>query len=136
MSYWTHICAVIDIDTFKEDDDLVLWIGRRLQNAPKITGAERDTSVFINIPPGYNVSTSCDCNRCEHNLGGNKCDRPDDDFVCPSGNYQTRAVITVIGDLRDRQINQTEFEWSEFFKYIKEDLLWDIRNYSCRIQGD
>lgn len=140
MSHWTHIVGVLHADTFTEVDDLKERLEQALNNAPKITGSEQDANVFVNIPSGHNSWTSCDCARCEfkdtirHYPDGYECDAPKG-YRCPSGAYQTRAVITVQGDLRDRMKSQTKKEWNAFHRYIAKELDFGVRIATCRIDG-
>ena len=140
MSYWTHIVGVMHVDTFEEVPDIKTYIEDKLKNAPKITGSESDADVFVNPQSGHCCWTSCDCNHCEyketikHYEDGFECDCPDD-FVCPEGEYQTRAIITVCGDLRDRMKAQTKREWNAFHRYIAKELGFSIRIATCKING-
>ena len=146
MSYWTHIAAVIDVDTYIESPTIQSDVEKLLKDAPKITGSEEDAAVFVNVLPGYNVSMSADCAHCKF-YGGEEgaeeghffcsADRNKGD-ECLDSEYQTRVVITVIGDLRDRMRDQTKKEWLEFKKYIAKhvnDNGFYIRNCACNIQG-
>lgn len=137
MSYWTHIVGVIDFDTFKESVALAEDILKELESAPKITGSEKDAEIFVNQLSGHNVSVGRDCKRCKYKDTGDDeyCYTPED-FECPSGEYQTRVVITVIGDLRDRGKKTTETEWKEFVAYIENNMSGYIRNISCNILSD
>lgn len=127
MSYWTHIVASIDAETYIESDTIKTDVEKMLERAPKITGSEGPADVFVNVLSGYNVSCWDEDKHHE---------------------YQTRVVITVVGDLRDRMKEQTEKEWTEFKKFIGEELLEDsdeegnpdglnfgIRNCSYEIIG-
>lgn len=144
MSMWTHIVAAIDVDTCIECDDIENRIEKLLKIAPKITGSEGDADVFVNVLSGYNMYTSKDCDRCEFgnsivhlDEGVFTCEAPVN-YECPSGKYQTRAVITVIGDLRDRTRDRTKAEWMEFKKYIDKNINgrgFIIRNYAWKIIG-
>ena len=123
---WTHIVASLDVETYVESDTIKEDVEKMLEKAPKITGSEGPADVFVNVLSGYNVS-------CWEDDEGHK--------------YQTRVVITVIGDLRDRQKSQTEEEWNKFKDFIGEEytndsdecnpdgLNFGIRNYSCKIEG-
>jgi hypothetical protein len=102
------------IDTYVEVEDIEAYVEDKLKNAPKITGSERDADIFVNAEPGRNISVSKDCARCDYGGtirscedGGFECDA-DDDYRCPYGTYQSRAVITVCGDLRDRTVPPPE----------------------------
>lgn len=144
MSHWTHIVAAIDIDTYHDSKDIKGYVENILKDAPKITGSERSADVFVNALSGHNHWTSCDCNSCEwkdtlvHYTeaegGGFSCGAPED-YRCPYGKYQTRVVITVIGDLRDREREKTVREWWAFRDFVKAKVGcgYQFRNCTCRI---
>jgi len=126
MSWWTHITASLDVDTYIESDNIKEHVEKLLEKAPKITGSEGPADVFVNVLSGHNHSIYDDEGFRE---------------------FQTRVVITIIGDLRDRYKDQTEDEWNKFKAFIGEDendesfikdpngLNFTIRNYSCNIMG-
>lgn len=144
MSCWTHITACISIETgiVEKRPELKRRLKKYIENAPKITGSERDADIFINIKTGHNFWTSKDCDHCkyantlhdviEDGEEYSKCDGPEN-YKC-SAEYQTHAVITVQGDLRDRTKKQTQTEWDAFLKYIETDNF--VRDYSVNIEGD
>lgn len=140
MSYWTYIVGVIHVDTYEEVDDIRAYVQDALKNAPEITGSEGPASVFVNAESEYNVSTDFDCARylykdtLQTDCLGFSCDSPED-FHCPYGEYQTCAVITVCGSLRDRFKKQTRKERNEFHRYIAKTLGWSVRIATCRIDG-
>jgi hypothetical protein len=147
MSCWTHIVAVFDVDTYIEDKNIKEIVEGKLANAPKITGSERNADVFVNVKGGHNVWTNCDCKICPHKetliyegqtksgLGSEYSCKPDEGFVCPEGKYQTRVVITIVGDLRDREKETTKEEYKAFLKYLKKNCDFEIRNKSVNIIG-
>lgn len=147
MSWWTHIVAAIDVDTciYKDNDVVVNKVYEFLKSAPEITGSEGNAAVFVNILPGYNYYTGADCDRCKYGpsivrspKGGFQCDSPDG-YRCPEGRYQSRVVITVIGDLRDRMLEETQKEWDDFKAYVDGEINkkgYIIRNCSCNIIGE
>lgn len=124
MSQWTHIVAVLDVDTghqMQTDKDVDV-IRKALEAAPKITGGERPADVFVNLLSGFNGVTFDDDSNPIH--------------------HQSRVVITIIGNLRDRSREQTEKEWQAFKDFIgwendykrkKNSLNYYIRNYDCSI---
>lgn len=116
MSNWTHITGTLYIETYKERKNIKKYAEKILKNAPKITGSESDTDIFVNSLSGYNVSS------WKKDKNG--------DFL----KYQTRVCITLAGDLRDREINQTEEEFNEFIKFIKDNF--DIYYSSVAIYED
>lgn len=134
MSVWTHIVAVLDVNTYAEVDDIEAYARKKLENAPKITGSEEDAVVFVNAVPGYNISTGADCSRCEHGAANHTVCNAPEDYVCPHGEYQTRVVVTVQGDLRDREQEQTWSEWFKFKSFIEDELEWTFRNYTVRVE--
>lgn len=115
MSRWTHIVAAIDVDTYIESKIIKSDVEKLLEDAPKITGSERDASVFVNVLPGHNISIY-----------------DEDGFR----EFQSRVVITVIGDLRDKTGTKTRKEWNEFKTFIETQINgdgWWIRNCACKI---
>lgn len=143
MSHWTHIAAVIDVDTYIQSPTIQSDVEALLEDAPKITGSEGPAEVFVNVLDGYNCWTT-DCRRCEFyggkaEDGGFYCnaDREKGD-KCLTGKYQTRVVITVLGDQRDRMRDQTKREWLEFKKFVAEKVNGEgfgVRNCACTIRG-
>lgn len=140
MSLWTHIVGVIHVETYIQKDDIKSYVEEKLKDAPKITGSEGDADVFVNPQSGHSMWTSCDCARCKYgdtvkyHDGYQECDSPEG-FRCESGEYQTRVIITVCGDLRDRSKEETQKEWNEFYRYVKEELKFTVRISSCDIAG-
>lgn len=128
------------VDTYTQVDDIQKYVEEALKDAPEITGSEGPASVFVNVEPGWNVSTGCDCGRCQYKDAikycddGPECNAPED-FKCPSGKYQTRVIITVQGDLRDRMRHQTKKEWNAFHRFVAKKLDYGIRIATCRIEG-
>lgn len=142
MSCWTHVVAVYHIETYKQEKDIKIYVEKLLENAPKITGSERDADIFVNVLSGYNVFIGADCGACEYkesiiydDTGGFSCDA-DKNYKCPKGDYQTRVVITVIGNLRDRMKDITKQELKEFERYLrlkKKGCYFDIENKAVKI---
>lgn len=137
MSCWTHVLASYDVDTFIEanKDVLVKKVEEILNEAPKITGSERDADIFINVLPGHNMFTSQDCDNCKHyDTITQKCICDEEHFECPTGEYQSRVIITIMGDLRDRTKQQTGPELNAFSKFIKDKFM--IRNQTISLECD
>ena len=142
MSDWTHIVAIFDVETYIEDKNIKEIIEEKLKNAPKITGSEGNADVFVNVLSGHNVWCGCDCGHCQYkdtiidyDEGSFSCDA-NEDYECPEGKYQTIVVISVIGDLRDRNKETTKAEYETFLKFLKEDCDFDIRNKTVKIIGN
>lgn len=145
MSMWTHIVAAIDCETYIHSNVIKADVEKLLEDAPTITGSEGSADVFVNVLSGHNIWTNCDCKHCKYQdtiqhdkeNGGFCCGCPDG-YECPEGEYQTRVVITVVGDLRDRMRNTTEAEWQEFKTYIEKHINgrgFSIRNCAYSITG-
>jgi hypothetical protein len=121
---WTHIVASIDVDTFIQSDTIKEDVEKMLEKAPKITGSQGPADVFVNVLSGHCISI----------YENDECKK-----------FQSRIVITVIGDLGDRMKDQTEKEWKafkdfigiepEFYNEDREGLNFEIRNCSCEIKG-
>lgn len=142
MSRWTHVIGSLYIETYKERKDIKGFVENILNDAPKITGSEKDTDIFVNPLSGHNTWISCDCERCVYKdtivhldeEGGFQCDA-ENTFECPEGNYQTCVVITIVGDLRDKDGETTKKEIEEFIRFLqKQDF--DIDYHSVRIEDE
>lgn len=143
MSMWTHIAAVMYVDTYIEATNIGDIVREMLKDAPKITGSEGDADVFVNVMSGTNVSISCDCAACdyghsvEYNDDGTFTCAGPDGYKCPWSHYQTRVVITVVGDLRDRERCQTKAEWYAFKKFVEKRINdnrgFTMENCACKI---
>lgn len=145
MSMWTHITACMSVETgiVAKKPELKKRVKEYLDKAPKITGSEGPADVFVNIQGGYSFYTSHDCDRCKYrdNIIELKDENGDDYMMCSapdkhdcSAEYQTRVVISVQGDLRDRVKEETEKEFEEFKKYVEK--LGYIRDYAVNIEGE
>lgn len=138
MSKWTHIVATLYVETFTEDKNIGDRVKRLIAAAPVITGSEANADIFVNPLSGYNTSISCSCNECEHFISGDAwnespwCEAPKG-HTCPIEEYQTVVAITIVGDLRDREINQTRQEYLDFKKYIEQTIGYDIFYDTCSI---
>lgn len=111
MSCWTHITACFSVETgiVAKKPEVLKQVKSYLEDAPKITGSESDADIFVNVQTGYDLFGS-------------------------DGKFQTRVVISIQGDLRDRMYNQTKKEFDEFLKYIKSKYY--IRDYAVNIERD
>lgn len=141
MSRWTHIIGSFYIDTMETTDNLKSYIEEQLKFAPKITGSESNVDIFVNLLSGYNTFTSPDCDRCKYKgtlkqsktNGYLECDA-DNGYHCPEGNYQTCAVVTIVGDLRDRDADTTIEETGSFIDYLNSSN--DIYYASVTIEDE
>jgi len=112
MSNWVSIVAVLEVETeicshtMKKDFEVIL------KDAPKITGGEGDAQIFINIPSGYNLSVH---------------------FKGEIEEFQTRVVITICGNLRNRFEDKTTREYEAFVKFLEDKDYW-IRSQTVKIE--
>ena len=135
MSKWVYVVGTIEVETYNRSEKPKKYLKNLIKDAPKITGSEGPVEVFVNIPSGHNVSVTGDCNACPHGkLKGSDivCKRKEGD-QCTTGYYQTRALITLYGNLRDREIKQTEEEYSAFVRFLEEDCGLGIDNVALNI---
>lgn len=138
MSMWTYVIGAIHIDScyMLPEDELRNKIESILLDAPAITGSEGNCQVDVVIKDGYNMSISKDCKRCPHkeddeDFYNEPCEAPAD-YECPSGRYQTSAIISLCGDLRDRRIDYTAEEVNAFVEYVDKQFV--IQNMSIKIE--
>lgn len=140
MSKWTHIVACIYLETSIEDKNIESIVREVLLKAPKITGSECDADIFVNTRSEHNTYDSQDCWHCpfnytkvQHKNGCYSCNAPID-YECRDGEYQTSVIITIAGDLRDREIIQTKNEYKNFIKWLKDNFfLSSVRVKTCKI---
>ena len=144
MSHWTHITACLSVETgmVEKRPELRKKIKQFLKDAPKITGSEGPADIFVNIQSGHNFFMSRDCAHCKyrdslHDITENgkeyqECDAPDN-YDC-SAEYQTCVVISIQGDLRDREFNKTKEEFEKFLEYVKDKF--HVRDYTYNIEGE
>lgn len=117
MSRWTHITSCMSVDTFEENRKRIKKsIINYINNAPKITGSEADAEVYITLQRGYNVSS---WKRDKHG-----------DYI----QYQTCIIISIQGDLRDKDGETTKEEFIDFLNYIEKEYM--IRDYSINIEDE
>lgn len=135
MSKWVYVIGTIEVETYNHSKKPKEYLENMLKDAPQITGSEGPVELFVNIPSGTNVSITPDCMACPHGkLSGShfKCIAPKG-IECTIGHYQTRALITLYGNLRDREIKQTEEEYSAFVRFLEEDCGLGIDNVALNI---
>lgn len=114
MSRWTHITSCMSVETCTRNKKRVKKsIIDYINKAPKITGSEADADVYVNLQNGYNLSSWSKGRRKE---------------------YQTCIVISIQGDLRDKDGETTRDEFVEFLNYIQKEYI--IRDYSLNIEDE
>lgn len=117
MSRWTHITSCMSVDTCIENKKRIKKsIIDYINNAPKITGSESDAEVYVTLQRGYNISSW-------------KQDKTDN-FI----QYQSCIIISIQGDLRDKDGETTKEEFINFLNYIKAKYI--VRDYSINIEDE
>ena len=117
MSRWTHITSCMSVDTCIENKKRIKKsIIDYINNAPKITGSESDAEVYVTLQRGYNISSW-------------KQDKKGD-FI----QYQSCIIISIQGDLRDKDGETTKEEFIDFLNYIKKEYI--VRDYSINIEDE
>lgn len=116
MSRWTHITSCMSVDTCELNKNRIKKsIIDYINNAPSITGSEGDAEVYITLQRGHNVSTWSRDKDC-------------------SVYYQTCIVISIQGDLRDKDGESTKEEFINFLDYIGKKYI--VRDYSINIYDE
>lgn len=117
MSRWTHITSCMSVDTCVENRKRIKKsIIDYIDKAPKITGSEGNAEIYIALQRGYNISS----------WKKNK----DNDFI----HYQSCIIISIQGDLRDKDGETTKEEFINFLNYIKQKYI--VRDYSINIEDE
>ena len=117
MSRWTHITSCMSVDTCIENKKRVKKsIIDYIAKAPKITGSENDAEVYVTLQRGYNISS------WEQDRKG--------EFI----KYQSCIIISIQGDLRDKDGETTKEEFIDFLNYIKAKYI--VRDYSINIEDE
>lgn len=96
---WTHVTGCIYVDTMHNSKDIKKYVEKILKDAPLITGSEQNADIFINPLSGYNTSVF---------------NRDNIEY------FQTCAAITIVADLRDREMEKTQEEIAGFINFIRD----------------
>lgn len=114
MSWWTHIRGTIEVEVFGRTQAESRYILESvLDHLPRVTGSEGDMNVYITQEAGYTHYSSVDeFGLCTNNL---KDDYGDKTRQRGWLRTQSKYMLTVEGDLRDREFEETK---REFMKWI------------------
>ena len=99
---WTHVTGCIYVDTMHNSKNIKKYVEKILKDVPLITGSERNADIFINPLSGYNTSV----------FNGDNIE-----------DFQTCAAITIVADLRDREMEKTQEEIVGFINFIRDKFL-------------
>ena len=109
MSYWTHINGTIAISAIgRTQHEMRYIIESVLEHLPDVTGSEENMSTYVIQANGYNEWSS-------HNEFGIHV--PHRDNKC-----QSKYLLVVDGDLRDRLFDQTLREFTKFLTRLSKRL--------------
>lgn len=149
MSEWSSCYAIIEVSTFKSLPNFKRILDAVLQQAPKITGSERDCDITYKIDelgigmpypcrtcPFYNELRDALIIRKDYifcpgaeNVKENQIDKlpcntkvGNAEFWKYISQYQAFADITICGYLRDRTRETTEKEFKAFIHHLKHFL--------------
>lgn len=133
MSYWTHIQGTIVVSPIgRTQAEMTYILNTVLDHLPNVTGSESDMHISFTQMPGTNNSSSCD----EFMM---KTDNLRDRYGHRSYNHgwmvmQDDYLITVTGDLRDREFEETYREFVNWLcrlakRVIVEGVLVRIKEY-------
>lgn len=133
MSYWTYIQGTIIVNPMGRTQPKKRYILETvLSHLPRVTGSEKDMSIYIIQKNGYNSSSSCDeFGEVTNNLVDYH------GYKSRSRGWlqtQDEYIIVVNAALRDRGFKQT---YREFMKWVVrlgkrisiEDILVEIKGY-------
>lgn len=128
MSQWTYVNGVIKVDTFSRSSAETLYLVQTVVNhLPAISGSEGDVQYYITIENGYNTSSNVDEFNNFSNLGNGWTGRR-------LFEYQSCALITMSGALRDRTFEETLRETTKALARLSSRLFVDecivlVRSY-------
>lgn len=123
MSYWTRVTGAIVMDTCSESTEQTLFIASTImKHLPRITGSEKPADYHIAVRDGHNCTSTSD-------EFGRTTDLMDDGLH----QYQSQAVLTVTGDLRDRRFEQTLRETAKMLARLASRVL--IEDCSLTVRG-
>lgn len=114
MSWWTHIKGVVEVDVGGRTQAEVRYILESvLDHLPRVTGSEGDMNVYITQESGENMSCSCD----EFGMRTNNLKDFYGDKTYKHGflRLQSKYMLTIDADLRDREFGETK---REFLKWL------------------
>lgn len=114
MSWWTHIKGVVEVDVGGRTQAEVRYILESvLDHLPRVTGSEGDMNVYITQESGDNYSSSCD----EFGMRTNNLKDCYGDKTYKHGflSLQSKYMLTIDADLRDREFEETK---REFLKWL------------------
>ena len=130
MSWWTYINGIIKVEPLGRTQPEKRYILETvLSHLPKVTGSERDMSVYINQLDGHNFSSNADEFGQFSNLGN----APYWRGGRASFETQDTYLITVNASLRDREFDRTLKEFQNWLcrlskRVTVEDVLVKIED--------
>lgn len=121
MSWWTHVKGVVEVDVPGRTQAEIRYVLESvLDHLPRVTGSEGDMNVYIAQEAGHNCSSSCD----EFGLRTNNLKDLHGFKSAKCGWLETQGMymLTVEGDLRDREFEETKREFSKWLCRLAKRL--------------
>lgn len=123
MSYWTYVTGVIEIDSYAATNPMADYITRTvLAHLPKVSGSEGYMKCYVIVPDGHNVSSS-----------HNELMEPVSFGLRNVFETQTKRLIVLDGNLRDRFFEETFSELNKFLNRLSKRL--SIYNVCVQLTG-
>lgn len=128
MSFWTHISGVITVSPLgRSQPEKKYILDTVLQHLPKVTGSDTKMNVYVIQKNGYDTSTTHDEFGQWSNLGNDIEHRH-------SFKTQSRYLLVVEGDFRDRLFHQTLREFNEWLCRLAKRIL--VVNIVVELTGE
>ena len=130
MSHWTHINGTIKVSPMgRTQPEMTYILQTVLEHLPKVTGSEEDMKVYMIQERGYDMSSSCD----EFDMRTDKGVKHFWNSKYGSFETQNSYMLIVRGDLRDRELEETNKEFQRWLcrlakRVSVEDVLVRIDN--------
>ena len=103
MSAWTYVHGMLEVDTFAQTSaEAIFKVQTVIDHLPQITGSEGPARFTVVPRLGHNTSSNCDELEHRSNLGVRHGFREYCSFEA-----QTRVLLMLCGELRDRYFEQT-----------------------------
>lgn len=121
MSWWTHVTGIIKASVPARTNTETMYVAQTvLDHLPEITGSEGGVNTHVYLEDGYNVSQNRDEFFNRSNLG-----KSDGFGDYKSFNTQTKVLITLSGNLRNRMFSETYRETLKFMCRLSKRLVID-----------
>lgn len=123
MSHWTHVIGTLRVSPMGRTQPEKRYILETvLEHLPLVTGSEGDMEIHINVGGGAGSSCSCD----EFDM---RTDKGKDWYGNRSRNgwfnMEEDYLLTVVGNLRDREFDETHKEFQKWLTRLAKRVIVD-----------